>query len=81
MKLIIFFVLYKNKFNLFRYTLLAQDLAAAARGNPVDNCRWRLSSGGSVSFDDITVFVIPLKFAINVTAYDVDDDEELLNVI
>lgn len=61
---------------------MAQDLAAAARGNPIDNCRWRLSSGGCASLDDITVFVIPLKFAINLTTNkENDDDEELLNII
>ncbi|KAI1716612.1 protein phosphatase 2C domain-containing protein [Ditylenchus destructor] len=65
-----------------RYTLVAQELAAAARGDPVDNCRWKLANGSMASSDDITVFVIPLKFAVNLCAEDGedDDDEELLDV-
>ncbi|CAD5227341.1 unnamed protein product [Bursaphelenchus xylophilus] len=85
--------------DLTRYTSVAQDLAAAARGNPMEGCKWRLtwnkdtniehikespatsstSYGTQASLDDITVFVIPLKFAINLPRDDDDeDDEELL---
>uniref|UniRef100_A0A915ED07 PPM-type phosphatase domain-containing protein n=1 Tax=Ditylenchus dipsaci TaxID=166011 RepID=A0A915ED07_9BILA len=64
----------------YTYTLMAQELAAGARGDPVDNSKWRLSGGAMASSDDITVFVIPLKFAVNLCAEDSteDDDEELL---
>lgn len=67
---------------IFRYTLVAQELAAAARGDPVDNCRWKLVNGNMASSDDITVFVVPLKFAVNLCAEDGEDedDEELLDV-
>lgn len=62
----------------FRYTLAAQDLIVAARGQPYhEGKRWRATDdGGKASTDDITVFVIPLKFALSVT--NDEDDVELL---
>uniref|UniRef100_A0A7E4ZUG5 PPM-type phosphatase domain-containing protein n=1 Tax=Panagrellus redivivus TaxID=6233 RepID=A0A7E4ZUG5_PANRE len=61
-----------------KYTLVAQELVAAARGELVSQCKWKLASGGYASTDDITVFVIPLKYAINLPKNDDDDDDELL---
>lgn len=61
-----------------RYTLVAQELVAAARGEQVGQFKWKLSNGGMASADDITVFVIPLKFAVNLPKDD-DDDEEILS--
>lgn len=71
-----FFVFYKTSF--VRYTLAAQDLIVAARGQPYhEGKRWRASDeGGKASTDDITVFVIPLKFAMSAT--NEEDDVELL---
>lgn len=62
-----------------RYTFAAQDLVIAARGQPYkDGKRWKgLEEGGKASTDDITAFVIPLKFALN-SALNDDDDVELL---
>ncbi|KAI6236018.1 PPM-type phosphatase domain-containing protein [Aphelenchoides besseyi] len=71
-----------------RYTQCAQELLTAARGELHENSRWKLSAelkvgsplDGSASMDDITVFVIPLKFAFNMPNGGLDtDDEELLN--
>ncbi|XP_067908168.1 protein phosphatase 1M-like isoform X2 [Heterodontus francisci] len=42
-----------------RYTMLAQCLIHKARGTPQDN-DWKLEDGSFASFDDISVFVIPL---------------------
>ncbi|CAD5220596.1 unnamed protein product [Bursaphelenchus okinawaensis] len=85
--------------DLTRYTTVAQDLAAAARGNPMEGCKWRLtwnkddniehvkespatsstSYGTQASLDDISVLVIPIKFATNLPRdEDDEDDEELL---
>ncbi len=63
-----------------RYTLAAQDLVIAARGDPTETGRWQLvdGGGGGASTDDITVFVIPLKHALAPPATDDDDDVELL---
>ncbi|KAI6187560.1 PPM-type phosphatase domain-containing protein [Aphelenchoides besseyi] len=71
-----------------RYTQCAQELLTAARGELHENSRWKLSAelkvgtplDGSASMDDITVFVIPLKFAFNMPNGGLDsDDEELLS--
>uniref|UniRef100_A0AC34PUY6 PPM-type phosphatase domain-containing protein n=1 Tax=Panagrolaimus sp. JU765 TaxID=591449 RepID=A0AC34PUY6_9BILA len=62
-----------------KYTLVAQELVAAARGELVGQFKWKLASGGMASTDDITVFVIPLKFAVNMPKIDDDDDEEMLS--
>uniref|UniRef100_A0A914W8C7 PPM-type phosphatase domain-containing protein n=1 Tax=Plectus sambesii TaxID=2011161 RepID=A0A914W8C7_9BILA len=62
-----------------KYTLAAQDLIIAARGDPTETGRWQLANGGGgASTDDITVFVIPLKHALAPPATDDDDDVELL---
>ncbi|CAB3406455.1 unnamed protein product [Caenorhabditis bovis] len=47
-----------------RYTLAAQELVIAARGTPhaKNTHKWVMASGGMASHDDITVFVIPLKY-------------------
>ncbi|XGW30338.1 hypothetical protein V3C99_009372 [Haemonchus contortus] len=60
-----------------RYTMAAQELAIAARGYPSGNNghRWTMNSGGSASTDDITVFVIPLKYCVAPPPEDDDDDE------
>ncbi len=65
---------------MFRYTLAAQDLVIAARGDRTESGRWQLASsgGGAASSDDIAVFVIPLKYAIAPPVTDDDDDVELL---
>ena len=57
---------------------MAQELVVAARGDPLGTYKWRMSEGGMASQDDITAFVIPLKFAINLPKVD-DDDDELLS--
>jgi len=59
--------------------LAAQDLVISARGQPYkEGKRWKgLDEGGKASTDDITVFVIPLKFALN-SALNDEDDVELL---
>ena len=62
-----------------KYTLVAQELVAAARGEQQGPFKWKLASGGMASTDDITVFVIPLKFAVNMPKGDDDDDEEMLS--
>lgn len=69
-------------------------MAAAARGHSFDNCKWRknnynnsisnsqntnFNSGGMASTDDITVFVIPLKYALNLCVSE-DDDDEILSI-
>lgn len=59
--------------------MVAQELVAAARGELVGQFKWKLTSGGMASTDDITVFVIPLKFAVNMPKIDDDDDEEMLS--
>ena len=46
----------------------------AARGDQLDVYKWRLADGGMASQDDISVFVIPLKFAINLPKSDEDDE-------
>ncbi|KAH7730997.1 Protein C42C1.2 [Aphelenchoides avenae] len=61
-----------------KYSLVAQELVCAARGQPVDGCKWKLADGGSASMDDITVFVIPIKYASNLLREEDEDDEELL---
>lgn len=61
-----------------RYTMAAQELVIAARGNPTESYRWQMSSGGCASTDDITVFVIPLKYALAPPTPIDDDDVELL---
>lgn len=58
--------------------MAAQELVIAARGNPTESFRWQLSSGGSASTDDITVFVVPLKYALAPLTPVDDDDVELL---
>ena len=45
---------------LCRYTIAAQELVQAARGLFTGR-GWRKTDDGMASFDDITVFVIPLK--------------------
>ncbi|WKY03499.1 hypothetical protein Q1695_004900 [Nippostrongylus brasiliensis] len=60
-----------------RYCMAAQELAIAARGYPggSNGHRWTMNSGGSASTDDITVFVIPLKYCVAPPSEDDDDDE------
>lgn len=58
--------------------MAAHELAIAARGNPTESYRWQMSSGGCASSDDITVFVISLKYALAAPTPDDDDDVELL---
>ncbi|KAK6747754.1 hypothetical protein RB195_000757 [Necator americanus] len=60
-----------------RYSMAAQELASAARGYPSgsNGHRWTMNSGGSASTDDITVFVIPLKYCVAPLPEDDDDDE------
>ncbi|XP_072437991.1 protein phosphatase 1M-like [Chiloscyllium punctatum] len=48
-----------QKHNPRRYTLLAQCLVNKARGTQQEN-DWKLEDGSFASFDDISVFVIPL---------------------
>uniref|UniRef100_A0A1I7YBB6 PPM-type phosphatase domain-containing protein n=1 Tax=Steinernema glaseri TaxID=37863 RepID=A0A1I7YBB6_9BILA len=62
-----------------KYTIAAQELVIAARGNPTTSGKWTLTGGGQASTDDITAFVIPLKYAISQpSGEDEDDDEEML---
>ncbi|TMS38765.1 hypothetical protein L596_005414 [Steinernema carpocapsae] len=62
-----------------KYTIAAQELVIAARGNPSGTGKWTLTGGGQASTDDITAFVIPLKYAIGQPSdEDDDDDEEML---
>ncbi|KAK0400198.1 hypothetical protein QR680_003399 [Steinernema hermaphroditum] len=62
-----------------KYTIAAQELVIAARGNPTQSAKWTLTGGGQASTDDITAFVIPLKYAISQPPdEDDDDDEEML---
>ncbi|CAI5446981.1 unnamed protein product [Caenorhabditis angaria] len=65
-----------------RYTLAAQELVQAARGMAEAANRWVLASGGHASGDDITVFIIPLKYcaAPPTNFEDDDDDEEMINL-
>ena len=44
----------------FRYTIAAQELVQEARGLFTGR-GWRKTDDGMASFDDITVFVIPIK--------------------
>ncbi|VDK83365.1 unnamed protein product [Onchocerca ochengi] len=60
-----------------KYTIAAQELAIAARGNPTKSYRWQMPDGDYASTDDITVFIIPLKYALLATRR-ADDDVELL---
>ncbi|XP_078066003.1 protein phosphatase 1M-like [Mustelus asterias] len=48
-----------EKHNPRRYTMLAQCLVNKAKGTLQDN-EWKLEDGNYASFDDISVFVIPL---------------------
>ncbi|VDP05990.1 unnamed protein product [Soboliphyme baturini] len=57
------------------YTLIAEELVAAARGQSVDGITWLLDESKPASDDDISVFVIPLKFAFVPNS---EDDVELL---
>ncbi|KAL3982526.1 Protein phosphatase 2C family protein [Acanthocheilonema viteae] len=59
-----------------KYTIAAQELAVAARGNPTESYRWQMSDGGYASTDDITVFIVPLKHALEMRSAD-DNDLEL----
>ncbi|KAL6739393.1 hypothetical protein Aduo_012858 [Ancylostoma duodenale] len=65
-----------------RYTMAAQELASAARGYPSggNGHRWMMNSGGSASTDDITVFVIPLKYCVAPPHADDDDDDEMISL-
>ncbi|CAL2040610.1 unnamed protein product [Caenorhabditis brenneri] len=66
-----------------RYTQAAQDLIAAARGQQASGNlkRWVMNSGGHASYDDITVFVIPLKYcAAPPTNFEEEDDDEMLSL-
>uniref|UniRef100_A0A0K0DID5 PPM-type phosphatase domain-containing protein n=1 Tax=Angiostrongylus cantonensis TaxID=6313 RepID=A0A0K0DID5_ANGCA len=60
-----------------QYSMAAQELASAARGFPSgsNGHRWMMSSGGSASTDDITVFVVPLKYCVAPPPDDDEDDE------
>ncbi|PIC34580.1 hypothetical protein B9Z55_014189 [Caenorhabditis nigoni] len=66
-----------------RYTQAAQDLVAAARGQQASPNlkRWVLNSGGHASYDDITVFVIPLKYCAAPPAdSEEEEDDEMLDL-
>ncbi|CAJ0565242.1 unnamed protein product, partial [Mesorhabditis spiculigera] len=63
-----------------RYTQAAQELVAAARGNPGDHYRWTMNVGGPASTDDITAFVIPLKHALAPLQNGDDEDDDLLSL-
>ncbi|CAJ0931355.1 unnamed protein product, partial [Mesorhabditis belari] len=64
-----------------RYTQAAQELVAMARGNPGDHYRWTLNVGGPASTDDISAFVIPLKYALApLQNGDDEEDDELLSL-
>ncbi|EFP08522.1 hypothetical protein CRE_15571 [Caenorhabditis remanei] len=66
-----------------RYTQAAQDLVAAARGQQASGNlkRWIMNSGGHASYDDITVFVIPLKYcAAPPTNFEEEEDDEMLSL-
>ncbi|CAI2350747.1 unnamed protein product [Caenorhabditis sp. 36 PRJEB53466] len=66
-----------------RYTQAAQDLVAAARGQQAAGNlkRWAMNSGGHASYDDITVFVIPLKYcAAPPTNLEEEEDDEMLSL-
>ncbi|UMM28940.1 hypothetical protein L5515_011544 [Caenorhabditis briggsae] len=66
-----------------RYTQAAQDLVAAARGQQASPNlkRWVLNSGGHASYDDITVFVIPLKYCAAPPAdLEEEEDDEMLDL-
>ncbi|RCN25726.1 hypothetical protein ANCCAN_28558 [Ancylostoma caninum] len=62
--------------------MAAQELASAARGYPSggNGHRWMMNSGGSASTDDITVFVIPLKYCVAPPHADDDDDDEMISL-
>lgn len=68
----------------FRYTSAAQELVVHARGQPVGarGLQWRIPDPFEpdvftvASSDDISVFVIPLRFAI--CPVNVDEDVEML---
>lgn len=63
-----------------RYSQAAQELVIAARGNITsnNNKRWTMNCGGHASCDDITAFVIPLKYCAapptNIEPEEDDDD-------
>uniref|UniRef100_A0A1I7TXC6 PPM-type phosphatase domain-containing protein n=1 Tax=Caenorhabditis tropicalis TaxID=1561998 RepID=A0A1I7TXC6_9PELO len=67
-----------------RYTQAAQDLIAAARGQQASGNlkRWVMNSGGHASYDDITVFVIPLKYcaAPPTNLEEDEEDDEMLSL-
>ncbi|CAM36343.2 PPM-type phosphatase domain-containing protein [Caenorhabditis elegans] len=66
-----------------RYTQAAQDLVAAARGQQASGNlkRWVMNTGGHASYDDITVFVIPLKYcAAPPTNMEDEEDDEMLSL-
>ncbi|GMR48624.1 hypothetical protein PMAYCL1PPCAC_18819 [Pristionchus mayeri] len=64
-----------------RYCAAAQELATAARGNPTDSYKWMMNCGGLASTDDITVFVIPLKYCIAPPQNEEDEeDDEMINL-
>ncbi|CAD6195212.1 unnamed protein product [Caenorhabditis auriculariae] len=66
-----------------RYCLAAQDLLIAARGNSNGNNphKWSMNSGGHASCDDITVFVIPLKYcAAPPTNLEEEEDDEMISL-
>ncbi|GMT26058.1 hypothetical protein PFISCL1PPCAC_17355 [Pristionchus fissidentatus] len=64
-----------------RYCAAAQELVTAARGNPTESYKWMMNCGGLASTDDITVFVIPLKYCIAPPhGEEEEDDEEMINL-
>ncbi|GMS96204.1 hypothetical protein PENTCL1PPCAC_18379, partial [Pristionchus entomophagus] len=64
-----------------RYCAAAQELATAARGNTTESYKWMMTCGGLASTDDITVFVIPLKYCIAPPqGEDEEDDDEMINL-
>ncbi|CAG9539029.1 unnamed protein product [Cercopithifilaria johnstoni] len=48
----------------FIYTTVAQELAAAARGNPTVSYRRQISDAGCAFTDHITVSVVTLRHAL-----------------
>lgn len=57
---ILFFGFFCSKLIIFRYVSAATCLVGSARGTLVNEHSWQLKDGKPASYDDISVFVIPL---------------------